>query len=90
MKFNLLVDGQNYDIELRKGKSAMVWVGNQTFAADVKKTDDGLAVVLDDKEFAVKVNRPEYSVLENRFLKDQNLNIMRHWREGLETYLTGS
>lgn len=40
-------------------------------------------------EFAVKVNRPEYSVLENRFLKSQGINIMRHWKEGLRTYLTG-
>lgn len=40
-------------------------------------------------EFAVKVNRPEYSVLENKFLKDQNINIMRHWKEGLRTYLLG-
>jgi dTDP-4-dehydrorhamnose reductase len=41
-------------------------------------------------EFAVKVNRPEYSVLENSRLKDQQINIMRHWKEGLKTYLTGS
>ena len=40
-------------------------------------------------EFAVKVNRPEYSVLENKCLKDQGINIMRHWKEGLRTYLTG-
>ena len=40
-------------------------------------------------EFAVKVNRPEYSVLENKFLKDQGINVMRHWKEGLRTYLTG-
>jgi len=40
-------------------------------------------------EFAVKVNRPEYSVLENKNLKDQEINIMRHWKEGLRTYLTG-
>ncbi len=40
-------------------------------------------------EFAVKVNRPEYSVLENKNLKDQGLNVMRHWKEGLKTYLTG-
>ncbi len=36
----------------------------------------------------MKVNRPEYSVLENKFLKDQGINIMRHWKEGLRTYLT--
>lgn len=40
-------------------------------------------------EFAVKVNRPEYSVLENKFLQDQGIDIMRHWKEGLRTYLTG-
>ncbi len=38
-------------------------------------------------EFAVKVNRPKYSVLENKFLKDQNLNIMPPWQEGLKGYL---
>jgi dTDP-4-dehydrorhamnose reductase len=41
-------------------------------------------------EFAVKVNRPSYSVLENKFLKDQGINVMRHWKEGLREYLTGN
>lgn len=39
-------------------------------------------------EFAVKVNRPEYSVLENKNLKDRGINIMRHWKEGLRDYLS--
>jgi len=39
-------------------------------------------------EFAVKVKRPEYSVLENKFLKDRGLNIMRHWKDGLKEYLS--
>jgi dTDP-4-dehydrorhamnose reductase len=38
-------------------------------------------------EFAVKVNRPEYSVLENHGLKEQGINIMRDWRDGLKDYL---
>ncbi len=38
-------------------------------------------------EFAVKVNRPKYSVLENSFLKEQNLNIMPRWQDGLKKYL---
>jgi dTDP-4-dehydrorhamnose reductase len=38
-------------------------------------------------EFAVKVNRPEYSVLENKGLKDRGINIMRDWRAGLRDYL---
>lgn len=40
-------------------------------------------------EFAVNVNRPEYSVLENKHLKDQGINVMRHWKEGLREYLAG-
>ncbi len=40
-------------------------------------------------EFAVTVNRPEYSVLENKHLKDQGINVMRHWKEGLHDYLAG-
>lgn len=38
-------------------------------------------------EFAIKVNRPKYSVLENKFLKDQKLNIMPPWQDGLKRYL---
>ncbi|MGE5341078.1 MAG: dTDP-4-dehydrorhamnose reductase [Candidatus Omnitrophota bacterium] len=38
-------------------------------------------------EFAVKVNRPRYSVLENQFLKDQGIHVMRHWKDGLRDYL---
>jgi len=38
-------------------------------------------------EFAVKVNRPEYSVLENKGLKDLGINVMREWQEGLRSYL---
>jgi len=38
-------------------------------------------------EFSGKVLRPNYSVLENKKLKDQKLNIMSHWRDGLLRYL---
>jgi dTDP-4-dehydrorhamnose reductase len=40
-------------------------------------------------EFKVEVNRPTYSVLENKNLKDRGINILRHWKEGLREYLTG-
>ncbi len=40
-------------------------------------------------EFKIEVNRPTYSVLENKHLKDQGINIMRHWKEGLREYLAG-
>ncbi len=38
-------------------------------------------------EFAILVNRPSYSVLENRHLKDQGLNTMPHWKDALGRYL---
>ncbi len=38
-------------------------------------------------EFAITVNRPKYSVLENKFLKDQGLNVMPPWQDGLKRYL---
>lgn len=39
-------------------------------------------------EFPAKVIRPSYSVLENRGLKRQSLNLFRPWQEGLHAYLT--
>ncbi len=38
-------------------------------------------------EFAIKINRPKYSVLENRGLKEQNINIMSNWKDGLLKYI---
>jgi dTDP-4-dehydrorhamnose reductase len=39
-------------------------------------------------EFPAKVPRPAYSVLENRKLKSQNLNLFRPWQDGLHAYLS--
>ena len=38
-------------------------------------------------EFRLKVPRPSYSVLENRELKNRNLNAFRPWQAGLQEYL---
>jgi dTDP-4-dehydrorhamnose reductase len=38
-------------------------------------------------EFPAKVPRPKYSVLENRALKNRELNIFRPWQRGLREYL---
>lgn len=40
-------------------------------------------------EFKVDVNRPTYSVLENKHLKDLGINVFKDWREGLREYLSG-
>jgi dTDP-4-dehydrorhamnose reductase len=39
-------------------------------------------------EFPAKVPRPKYSVLENRGLKDQGLNVFRPWQEGVREYVS--
>ena len=41
----------------------------------------------DPGEFPAKVQRPKYSVLENRALKAAQLNVFTDWREGLKRYL---
>jgi dTDP-4-dehydrorhamnose reductase len=38
-------------------------------------------------EFPAKVARPAYSVLENRALKNQGLNLFKPWQDGLQNYL---
>lgn len=39
-------------------------------------------------EFPAKVWRPKYSVLENRQLKSQTLNIFRPWQDGVAEYVS--
>lgn len=39
-------------------------------------------------EMGVVVKRPAYSVLENRHAQAQGLDIMPHWREALQAYLS--
>jgi dTDP-4-dehydrorhamnose reductase len=41
-------------------------------------------------EFPSPVKRPSYSVLENKHLQEQRLDIMPHWRDGLKQYLEES
>lgn len=41
-------------------------------------------------EFAAKVPRPKYSVLENEALKRLGLNTFASWQEGLTAYLANS
>jgi dTDP-4-dehydrorhamnose reductase len=38
-------------------------------------------------EFPAKVARPKYSVLENRGLKNERLNVFRPWEDALQEYL---
>jgi dTDP-4-dehydrorhamnose reductase len=39
-------------------------------------------------EFPAKVQRPNYSVLENQALKNHGMNVFRPWQDGLRDYLS--
>src|SRR5208337_2885236 len=41
-------------------------------------------------DFPAKVARPKYSVLENRGLKDNGLNVFGPWQEGVRQYLSSA
>lgn len=38
-------------------------------------------------DFPSPVRRPDYSILDNKHLQDQGLDIMPHWRDALRAYL---
>ena len=44
-------------------------------------------IVAGPNEFPIKVPRPKYSVLENRKLKSQGLNVFKNWQDGLREYI---
>lgn len=44
-------------------------------------------IVAKPNEFPAKVPRPKYSVLENKSLKSQGLNLFHPWQDGLREYL---
>lgn len=46
--------------------------------------------VASPNEFAAKVPRPKYSVLENRALKQIGVNTFRQWQDGLRDYLVAA
>ena len=59
------------------------------FAGEIFRVAD-VSVALEvasPNEFPAKVARPAYSVLENRGLKSQHLNVFRPWQDGLHAYL---
>jgi dTDP-4-dehydrorhamnose reductase len=52
--------------------------------------ETGVAVKLletTSEDFPSPVRRPRYSVLQNKHLQDQGLDIMPKWRDGLKAYL---
>jgi dTDP-4-dehydrorhamnose reductase len=62
------------------------------FAEEIFK-ETGMEVKLVEttsRDFPTSVKRPSYSVLGNKHLQDQGLDIMPEWRDGLRAYLASA
>jgi len=54
LKFDLLIDGRIYNVELDIGKLITVEIDGKTFQVETKKTETGFNVNLDKKKFIVQ------------------------------------
>ena len=42
------------------------------------------------QEYPTPAARPKNSILENLHLKEEGINIMRHWQDDLDQFVAGS
>ena len=66
MKFNLLIDGKTYNVELSMGEVTTIEVEGKTYQAETKKTTKGLAVIVDKKEYLVRFEGAHVSINGNK------------------------
>ncbi len=62
MRFDLFIDGKVYNVELGIGKTITIEVEGKTFQAETKKTNKGMTVHVDKKEFLVRFEGPHISI----------------------------
>lgn len=81
-----LAKSNAYGIYHATAQGACSWF---EFAAHILAAADYRGVLnrADPGEFAVKVRRPKYSVLDNAALRAQGIDLMPDWRDGLDAYL---
>jgi dTDP-4-dehydrorhamnose reductase len=77
---------ENYGLLHGTAEGSCSWY---EFAHEIFRTTDTKVRLerADPGEFPAKVQRPKYSVLENRGLKRAGLNVFTDWRDGLDRYL---
>ena len=66
MRFDLLIDGKTYNVELGIGKLITIEIDGRTFQAETKKTRTGLSIRLDKKEFQVRFEGAYISIDGNK------------------------
>ena len=85
----VLSRSEAYGLYHATAEGACSWYEFAREIFDITNTAVSLKVA-GPNEFPAKVPRPTYSVLENRALKLQGLNVLRTWQDGLREYLGAS
>ena len=62
MRFDLLIDGKSYNVELGIGKVITVEIEGKPYQAEIKNTPKGLNVIIDKKNFSVKLEESHISI----------------------------
>ncbi|UCF11837.1 MAG: biotin/lipoyl-binding protein [Thermoplasmatales archaeon] len=62
MKFELLIDGKSYNVEIDIGEVITIEVEGKTFKAKTKKNDNGMSVGIGKKEFLVRFEESHISI----------------------------
>lgn len=83
----LLIKSNHYGIYHATAEGQCSWYEFAKAIFEFKKIDVRVESIL-SSEFNSKAERPKYSVLENKKLKELNLNTMKPWIEGLHEYFT--
>jgi biotin carboxyl carrier protein len=66
LRFNLLIDGKIYNVELEHGKLITIDIDGTTFHPEIKRTEKGFTVNLDKKKFLVFFDGKNISINGNK------------------------
>ncbi len=85
MKFDLLLDGKTYDVELKLGKTVVVKLNGETFQAEMGQSEKGFNILLDGKKSLVLLTGSHVSVDGHRHLVE-----VRNLRRGTPSWCNNS
>jgi dTDP-4-dehydrorhamnose reductase len=81
-----LADKEAYGLCHATAEGSCTWYAFAKKIFELRNMDVNLNIAAPG-DFPVTVNRPSYSVLENKFLKDNGWNVMESWEDQLAEYL---
>ena len=62
MRFELVIDGEAHSVEIGMGKLVTVKIGDETFQAEAKKSDEGMIIHLDGRKYKVVLESSHISI----------------------------